>query len=207
MIRIASQPKPATPRWHRQFLAMLPAIITHAKIAFRHLRPEARSESVAEATANALKAFVRLVELGKADIAYAGPLARYAVAQVRDGRKVGGRLNIKDVLSPYCQVRKNVKVERLDHFDEEENAWTEVLVEDRTAGPADIARVHLDFAAWLKQLPRRNRRIAEFLSVGHRTQEAANKFRLSEGRVSQLRAELAESWRQFVGDEPEPLAA
>ena len=89
----------------------------------------------------------------------------------------------------------------------EENAWTEVLIEDRTAGPADIARAHLDFAAWLKQLPRRNRRIAEFLSLGNRTSDAAHKFKLSEGRVSQLRCELAESWRQFVGDEPEPVAA
>jgi hypothetical protein len=30
----------------------------------------------------------------------------------------------------------------------------------------------------------------------------ARKFEVSEGRVSQLRRELAESWRSFVGDEP-----
>ena len=44
---------PASPaarrrRWHRQFLALLPQIGIHAKIAFRHLNPEARAEMVEE---------------------------------------------------------------------------------------------------------------------------------------------------------------
>ncbi|MGA2621912.1 MAG: hypothetical protein ABSF26_30285 [Thermoguttaceae bacterium] len=30
--------------------------------------------------------------------------------------------------------------------------------------------------------------------------EAARKFKLSEGRVSQLRKELAESWSRFTGE-------
>ena len=47
MIRIASQPKPATPKWHAVFLRMLPAIRQHARISFRHLGPEARDEAVA----------------------------------------------------------------------------------------------------------------------------------------------------------------
>ena len=95
------------PAWHRELLAMLPKIVAHARVCFRHLKPEARGEAVQEVVCNALKAFVRLVELGKADIAYPSPLARYAVAQVRDGRKVGASLNIKDVLSPYCQRQKH----------------------------------------------------------------------------------------------------
>ena len=134
-------------------------------------------------------------------------MARYAVAQVKDGRKVGSKLNVRDVLSSYCQKRKKINVERLDRFDEEENAWAEVVVEDRHTGPADTARVRLDFAAWLRSLPRRNRRIAEFLALGNRTSDAARKFRLSDGRVSQLRGEWAESWRAFVGDGPTPEAA
>ena len=207
MIRIAAAAASPSPRWHRAFLAMLPRIIGHARIAFRYLKPEARAEAVQEVVCNALKAFVRLVELGKADVAYASPLARYGVAQVRDGRKVGASLNIRDVLSKHCQQRKNVIVERLDHFDEEENAWSEAIVEDRTAGPADIARVRCDFSDWLKSLKRRDRRIAEVLAVGERTQNVAKRFKVSAGRGSQLRRELAESWRAFVGDEPAPEAA
>ena len=94
-----------SPAWHKVFLGMLPPIRTHARIAFRHLNPEAREEAVAEVIANACRAFVRLVQLGKTDIAYPGVLARYGVAQVNGGRRVGGRLNIQDVSSKYCQRR------------------------------------------------------------------------------------------------------
>ncbi|MFH1265007.1 MAG: hypothetical protein ABIK89_04725 [Planctomycetota bacterium] len=43
-----SSRRPGTvPAWHATFLAMLPTIKTHAKIAFRHLDPEAREEAAA----------------------------------------------------------------------------------------------------------------------------------------------------------------
>ena len=116
--------------WQASFLAMLPAIVTHARVAFRRLDPDAKAEAVQEVVANAFVAFARLVQLGKIDIAYASPLARYAVAQVNDGRKVGNHLNINEVLSSYAQKRRGITVERLDHFDEEENAWREAVVQD-----------------------------------------------------------------------------
>ena len=74
--------------WHNLFLAMLPAIVTHARIAFCHLNAEARQDAVQEVVANAFVAFARLAPLGRTDLAYPGPLARYGVAQVRvsDGR-------------------------------------------------------------------------------------------------------------------------
>jgi hypothetical protein len=49
--------KPA-PAWHKLFLAMLPAVKTHAKIAFRHLDPEDREEVVQEVTCNARAASI-----------------------------------------------------------------------------------------------------------------------------------------------------
>jgi len=42
---------------------------------------------------------------------------------------------------------------------------------------------------------------------GNRTADAAGKFRVSAGRISQLRKGLAENWRKFVGDEPEAAPA
>ena len=207
MIRIASRPTPATAAWHKGFLRMLPAIATHARISFQHLGPEAREEAIAECVANALVAYVRLVELGKVDLAYPSPLARYAVAQTKGHRRVGGHLNIKDVLSPYCQAKKHVTVERLDCFDDEEDAWQEAVIEDtRTATVPDIVAFRCDFPAWLHTLSRRDRKIAEALSVGHRTGDVAKWFRLSAGRVSQLRGELGRSWRAFVGEGPDDAA-
>jgi hypothetical protein len=201
MIRIASQPKPATPDWHEAFLRMLPAIRQHARIAFRHYDPEAREEAVQAVVCNACVAIARLAEVGKLDLAYASVLARFGVAQVKDGRMTGSHLNIKDVMSSYCQRLKGVVVERIDHFDEEENCWQQAVVQDTRSAPVpDIVAFRCDFADWLGSLPRRNRRIAEYLSLGNRTSDAARKFRVSQGRVSQLRRELAESWKTFTGD-------
>ena len=202
MVRIAAAACPAPrPRWHRPFLALLPQIVRHAKFAFRHLRGEARQDAIQETIANALVAFVALVRRGKMSLAYPTVLARYAVAQINDGRRVGNKLNVREVLSPYAQRLKGFKVDRLDHYDEVEQAWSQVLVEDKHAGPAETARVRLDFSEWLASLPCRHRRLAQYLSLGNRTSDAARKFRWSEGRVSQLRCELAENWRRFVGDD------
>ena len=188
-----------SPDWHQGFLRMLPTIVTHAKIAFRHLRPEARSEAVQEVVANCCRAYARLVELGKVSLAFPNVLARFGVKQVKDHRKVGGSLNIGDVLGKYCQTRKAVVVERLDRRDkDDENAWYEILVEDKHAGPADTACVRLDFESWLASLPGRHRRIAQYLSLGNRTSDAASKFRVSAGRISQVRAELAKSWQAYT---------
>lgn len=197
----------STPSWHAQFLAMLPTIATHARIAFRHRDPEDREEMVEEVVCNACCAYKRLVELGKADLAYAGVLARYGVVQVKDGRKVGGRLNCKDVLSPYCHVRKKIAVERLDKHDSTEDEWQEILVEDRHAGPFDIVRTKLDFTAWLRSLSIKLRRIAKTLANGERTRDVARKFRVSPGRISQIRSELLASWSRFVGDAESSTAA
>jgi hypothetical protein len=194
------------PAWHVGFLAMLPAICLHARISFRRLDPEAREEAVQNCIANATVAYVRLYELGKIDLAYPSALARYAVAQTKDARVVGGHLNIKDVLSVHCQVNKGVIVERLDRFDEDAEEWREIVIEDRRAGPAEIAATRLDFAAWLRSLPAKLRKIAKVLATGETTTTVAKKFGVSAGRISQIRKELYLMWNRFVGEEPDPAA-
>ena len=78
---------------HERFLAMLPRIRRQALVAFRDRGAEARQELAAEVVANAFCAYIRLVRRGKHDLAYPTPLAQYAIRQVRDGRRVGGRQN------------------------------------------------------------------------------------------------------------------
>ena len=73
------------------------------------------------------------------------------------------------------------------------------MVDTRTAPVPDIVAFRCDFPAWLNTLSRRDRRIAEILALGHRTREVAKRFDVSAGRISQLRRELAESWREFTG--------
>ena len=98
--------KKSPPAWHAAFEAMLPIIENEARIAFRHLDPEAREEAVQETVCNACQAYARLFELDKTDVAYPRVLARFGISQTRAGRKVGGKLNCHDVLSPYPVVLK-----------------------------------------------------------------------------------------------------
>ena len=168
----AASPAPR-PHWHKAFLALLPAILKHAKIAFAYLKPEARAEAVQEVVANACQAYARLVELGKTDIAYAAALAAYGKKQARDGRKVGGHLNCLDVSSAILpaieedrrrsprQVRSRRK--RLGRSPRRGSA---------RRPRSDRAR-ELDFSDWLDSLKRRDRRVAEFLAQGETTKTAA----------------------------------
>jgi hypothetical protein len=45
------------------------------------------------------------------------------------------------------------------------------------------------------------RRIATFLGNGETTTAASKRFRLSQGRISQIRRELFLAWQRFQGDE------
>ena len=102
--------------------------------------------------------------------------------------------------SEYCQVRKRITVERLDHFDERKGEWKEVLIEDRHAGPAETAAARIDIADWFASLPRHKRRIAQTLATGETTKRTASKFRVTPGRISQMRRELQAAWAEFQGE-------
>jgi hypothetical protein len=140
----------------------------------------------------------RLAEQDRSFLASPTTLARFAIAQVRVGRCIDVRLNSNEVLSRYAQERRGFRVERL-HHSASDRAWREVLVEDPRATPAEVALTRVDFEDWLATLSPRQRTLANSLAEGHTVTELAAQFRLSVGRVSQLRRELAESWDTFHG--------
>ncbi len=153
-----------------------------------------------------MTAFVRLFESGKADLAYPTPLALYGIRQFRAGRRVGTKSNVNDITSPRAKAVKNIRVGRFDHFDDDEQALKEVLIEDHTAGPAETACCRIDFAEWLRSLSRRYRRIATTLATGETTTAAARTFGVSPGRISQVRRELFAAWNRFPGEAEAPIA-
>ena len=159
------------------FLEMLPAIRRVAGYAFRHLRRAARDDLMAEVIAIAFAAFRRLVERGKAALAYPTVLAKFAIQQVRGGRRLGSQLNIQDVMSPYAQRRKRFTVQSLE-CRHASGRWEELVVEDRRSTPAEIAACRLDFQAWLRRLDRRRRAVAKRLAAGESTGEVAHGYRI-----------------------------
>jgi hypothetical protein len=197
-----------TPAWHAKLLAMLPTIIRYTKRAFRGYDPEARQEAVQNVVANTTAAVAGLAKRGKLDLAYPTVLAKFGIRQTLDNRKTGSSQNIKDVLSKYCQENKGVMVERLDKFNEQEDCWKEAVVQDTRSLPVpEVVAFRVDFKDWLKSLHPRDRKVVRFLSLGHRTADAARRFKVTPSRIAHLRRELAESWRRFVGDEGEGAAA
>jgi hypothetical protein len=186
---------------HDRFLELLPQIQRQASIAFRSLRSEAREEHVAEVVARAYCLYLQLVRRGKQELAYATPLAQFAIRMVRAGRRVGCRLNKHDVTSPYGRRTHGRKFEQLELDDIRAGDWTALIVEDRSAGPAETAAARLDLAAWYRTLPVRNRRIAKFLALGEATAAASQRFCISPGRISQLRNCLRANWLRFQRSE------
>jgi FixJ family two-component response regulator len=71
---------------------------------------------------------------------------------------------------------------------------------DRKSTPADIAAARIDIPSFFATLTPREREIAEILATGESTSSAAEKFRVSAARISQLRRRLHEKWQQFHGE-------
>ncbi len=186
-----------TPAWHAGYLKLLPAIRSQLRFAFRYLATEARQEAIQEGLASTLVAYRRLVQQGRAEIARPSPLANYAVRQFFAGRLTGNRLNVRDLTSTAGRLRHGFTIERLDRWDDRDECWQEVLVEDRSCTPAELAASRIDFAAWLATLSARDRKIAKLLASGHSTSEVSEATGLSWARISQKRRELKDSWDQF----------
>ena len=84
------------------------------------------------------------------------------------------------------------------------------MISGRFGGPAgclvqpEIVHVfggmRIEFGDWLRKLGGRRRRIAETLAKGETTSVTAAKFRVSLGRISQLRRELNDDWERFHGE-------
>jgi len=194
MIASVKTPPQILGRDHQeQFLEMLPLIRSRAGRAFRKLDPESREDLIEEVVANAYCRLVRLVRHGKASLAYATPLADFAIRQVIAGRRVGSKSSVLDLTSPFGRSSRGIHFERLD----EQGALRSALLEDRRSGPAEIAAARIDIADWFHKMPDNRRRIAQALAIGETTSVVARQFGLSSARVSQIRGMLKASWERF----------
>jgi hypothetical protein len=194
MIAIPKQPRqPVQTQDDERFLQMIPAIERFARIAFRGLQQHDLEEAISEVVCDAFCAFRRLTELGKQDLAFATPLARFGVARFRSGRRIGNRMSSRDVTSDVAQRRQGFVVES-------QSCWLEILADKKSTPVPEQVAFRLDFSAWLKVLKRHNRKLAMFLALGNKTSEAAQRFGVSLARVSQVRRQLKISWEEFQGE-------
>jgi len=185
-----------------RFLAIRPRILVHARIYFRHVRCGGRkADAIAETVALAWKWFVRLARRGKDARRFPSVLASFAARAVRSGRRLCGQERSKDVLSPVAQQRHGFSVSKLPDFStESSNPLAEALADNRRSPVPDQVQFRIDFPAWRRTQSRRDRRIIHAMTLGERTSDLAQQFRLSPARISQLRREFCADWERFCAD-------
>lgn len=197
------------------FLALQARIVRHAQIYFRDIRcSHRRSDCIAEVIGLCWKWFIRLARRGKDARQFPTVLANFAARAVRNGRRLCGQLKPKDVLSEAAQQKHSFRVESLptatrrsyealygtgggqrllDCFEER--------LQDNTVTPVpDQAAFRCDFPAWLATWTQRDQSIIADMAQNERTTQLARKYRLSPGRISDLRREFHDDWQRFVAD-------
>ncbi len=182
--------------WQSAFADILPEIKKWLRLAFCRLGAEAREDAIEEGIIHALLSYSRLHGKGRAAKANASSLAWYAARAVKRGRPAVGRMNGRDPLSRYAQVGSGIRLER------QNGEWIDKLVADKRASVPDQVAAKLDVTAWFTSLTQRTKQIAKDLAIGSSTSEVAQKHGVTQGRISQLRRRLAESWATF---QQEPL--
>jgi hypothetical protein len=156
---------------------------------------------VAEVVALTWKWFIRLAERGKDPTRFATMLASYAAKAVRCGRRVTGQEPGRDVLSPLAQMRRCFVVGKLPECSTLSGSPLSEALRDNRQTPVDEqVCFRIDFPHWSSTLGPRNRSIALDMAVGHTTQDLANTYGLSPGRISQLRREFCQDWKRFTAD-------
>ena len=190
-----------TQAWQAGFLAILPAVRTHARIQFRKLPPQRREEAIQEAIASACVSYQLLAAKGRLHDAHPSTIADYAVRHVLNGRHVGGKCDgVRDVMSPRATWRQGHQVISLPPSGCGCDGWKQLILAYRKASIPDVTAFRIDFGRWLRRLSKRDRKIISALVSGERTFQVAGRFGITQGRVSQLRRRYERDWRVFQGE-------
>jgi hypothetical protein len=197
MIAINRFTEAADASWQDSFIQLLPEIQARLQRTFRHFDEEARETSTHDGIVTCMLAYVKLHGRGRAQAVTPSNLVWFAAIQVKHGRPAGYRMNGREPLSRYAQLRRGIRVETLEPYHSTDDEWVNAMVEDKRSSVADQAIARIDIHAWLSSLPRRSRQIAKDLAHGCSTREVAQKFGVTAGRISQLRRELQRSWAAF----------
>jgi hypothetical protein len=217
MIARAAQRLPSTSkRLQEAFLGFRPRIETHAHVVFRSVKcPHRKADCIAETIALSWKWFLRLVQRGKDPGQFVSALATYAARAVKCGRRMCGQLRAKDVMSEAAQQHHGFAVEYLPastrtsfedfyasvHGQRQMDVVEETLADNKRSPVPDQASFRLAFPQFVRSQSRRDRRMIEFLALGNSGKEAAAKFRMSQGRVSQIRKAWCGEWYALHGEQ------
>jgi hypothetical protein len=88
---------------------------------------------------------------------------------------------------------------------QDRDAWEERLRDNTQTPIPDQVNFRLSYPYFVRSLSRRDRRMAHFLSLGNSAMETAREFKLTPGRITQLRQQWCRDWHT-LHDEEVPFA-
>ncbi len=182
------------------FESLLPSLQKQVRYACRFLRLwQDRQEAEQEMISLAFSFYRSLVDRDKIESVYSSTLGNYAIRSYFAGRRFTG-LSATDISSPRCQLLDRAVVCGLEIHNKTDHRFKEINVYDKRHRPSTIAAFNLDFESWTASLDDRDREILFAILDGETTGELSKRFAISPGRVSQIRQELASSWKNFTAD-------
>ena len=189
---------------HVWFAQNMPEIQSRARACLSHMRPEQREEATAEILGAVFKTSVNAAKRGMLGNITPFHAVVFALKQYRAGRRLAGTSST-DVLAESTQIKGRVKVVSLESIAEHDKETgrplplSEVLADRRQDNnPYEHARQDLDYPAILRteRVSRKARKVFRLLCEV-RGQGAglviAHELRVSEGRVTQLKDQLADA--------------
>jgi hypothetical protein len=182
------------------FVSVLPRIENHARVYFRHTRCWHRKEDrVRETIAVCWKWFLRLFERGKDPTQFISAMASLAARHVHGGRRLCTQDKAGDAMSPAAQQKHGFLICKLpDQSTLTENPLSDALQDNTQTEVPEQVSFRIDFPAWLDTHSDRNRSLIKEMMLSRGTNELARRFRLTPGRVSQMRQQFEEDWALFT---------
>lgn len=157
------------------FAAQLPELNRLAKTYFRHLTPDRREEAIQNTLTLVWKHYRSLALNGRGEEPLLRSILWYAVKQTRCGRMIQGGKNAKGVADKQRWGKVQFDVVEL-----------EGLV-GRNTSVLDRVSFRIDMPQFFDTLTDRQRRLACDLAWGMTTKEAADKYGVTPGAISQFR--------------------
>jgi len=168
----------------------------------RTVRPmgcEDPEELVQDATASAAEMVEAMERAGKKPLPHS--IAYYSIQRCKSGRRSYGDIRA-DVMSPGFQLdHENAICSMEDPVCGEEDLTVGDAIASKSEDTAAKVLRQIDWDAFLETLDSRKRRIVEELMLGFGTGDIARLFGITAPRIVQLKREIAEEIRNFMGEE------
>ncbi|MBA4192796.1 MAG: hypothetical protein C0467_32940 [Planctomycetaceae bacterium] len=185
-----------------EFITLLPKIEYTVRVHLQHIScSDRQSDLVCEAIAMCWKWYIGLSRKGRSRAEFLYTFAALAARAAHSGRRLCGSEKARDALSPRCQRMRNFTVSPLPVTSGmTAKVFDDALIDNTQTPVPDQVQFRLDFPRWRASLGERSRILMDAMIEGHRTNELAAVFRVTQARISQVRRELQEGWHSFCGD-------